>query len=287
MRLALSNADMFLELDPMAGGSVSALRHRDLDILRPAPCRTGPAFDAREYGAFPMVPFVGRIHNGVFFIDGQRFELPANLPPEPHAIHGHGWRAAWQIESQSEHSATLIYRHTADAWSWDYIARQTFELNTDGLDVTLSLANASDTKMPAGLGWHPYFWRDGAELMLATTHQWSPDEVSGDNRPALIASEDDLSQPSRVEALNLDTTFSVHPGAMQVMWPTHSVHINSDPVFGHATVYVPPGEDFFCVEPVTHVPNAMNSVLPVEETGFRLLGPAETLSGKISLSVDH
>ena len=35
MRLALSHGDMYLELDPMAGGCVSALRHRDLDILRP------------------------------------------------------------------------------------------------------------------------------------------------------------------------------------------------------------------------------------------------------------
>ena len=68
MRLALSHGDMYLELDPMAGGCVSALRHRDLDILRPAPCRSVPAFDARDYAAFPMVPFVGRIHNGVFFI---------------------------------------------------------------------------------------------------------------------------------------------------------------------------------------------------------------------------
>lgn len=287
MRLALSHGDMFLELDPMAGGCVSALRHRDLDILRPAPCRSGPAFDARDYGAFPMVPFVGRIHNGVFYVDGQRFELPANLPPESHAIHGHGWRAAWKIESQSERTATLIYNHKADAWPWDYVARQTFELREDGLDITLSLTNASETLMPAGFGWHPYFWREDAEMMLATTHKWSPDDVSGDNRPDLITPEDDLSSRRRVDALNLDTTFSVHPNEIKLIWPTHAVRIKSDSIYGLATVYVPPGEDFFCAEPITHAPNAINSKRPASETGFRVLAPDETLSGKISLFVEH
>ena len=30
------------------------------------------------------------------------------------------------------------------------------------------------------------------------------------------------------------------------------------PLFGHLIVYTPPGEDFFCVEPVSHMTDAIN-----------------------------
>ncbi|MEO1554587.1 MAG: aldose 1-epimerase [Pseudomonadota bacterium] len=278
---------MFLELDPCAGGAVSALRHRDLDVLRPAPARIGPAFDPLKYASFAMVPFIGRIFEGRFSFDTHACALPPNLPPEPHAIHGHGWRAPWKAESIQKDAASLIYRHTADTWPWNYVARQKFSLSPDSLSAELSVTNESDQVMPVGLGWHPYFKRDGAILHLATTDLWTPDEETGENQPSPIIPVEDLSGGRLVADLNLDTTFSVGSGTVRMEWPSHAVTLQSDPVFSHATVYVPPGEDYFCVEPVTHAPNAFNSSLPAEKTGFRTLAPGETLVGSIALMVEH
>jgi aldose 1-epimerase len=87
--------------------------------------------------------------------------------------------------------------------------------------------------------------------------------------------------------LTLDTTYSVEPGSIEINWPTHGVSIKSDPIFSHATVFVPPGEDYFCAEPITHAPNAINSALPDKVTGLQWLKPGETLSGKIKLTVIH
>ncbi len=287
MRLNLTVEDMFLELDPCAGGAVSALRHRDLDILRPAPERIGPAFDPLHYSSFAMVPFVGRIHHGRFEFAGQVFDLPENLPPEPHAIHGHGWRVPWKVETSDASSVSLVYRHSADAWPWNYKACQTFELSSNSLSVNLSLTNLSDSEMPAGLGWHPYFARLGAVLHLPTTHQWAPDEETGCNRRSPITDVNDLTRGRRVETLNLDTTFSIGSRSVQMDWPGHSIKMISDPLFSHATVYVPPDKDYFCVEPVSHAPNAINSALPIDQTGFKTLAPGETLSGSIALEVEH
>ena len=287
MRVTLAKGEMLLELDPCAGGAVSKLKHRDLDVLRPAPERVGPAFDALMYASFPMVPFVGRIHRGQFSHNGQDVQLHANLPPEPHAIHGHGWQDVWKIEAQTKTSATLSYNHTSDAWPWAYEARQMFRLGEDRLTIELSVTNRSDTPMPAGLGWHPYFYRAGATLVVPTTHVWTPDEETGDNAPSPVKIIGDLSRARIVQDLSLDTSFSVEPGAIEINWPTHAVIIKSDPIFSHATVFVPPGEDYFCAEPSTQAPNAINSELPDDVTGLTWLKPGETLSGKIKLSVIH
>ena len=285
MRVTLTKGDMVLELDPCAGGAVRALRCCDLDILRPGPERIGPAFDPVKYAAFPMVPFVGRIHNGAFDCNGDAIELPENMPPEPHAIHGHGWRAAWKLISETEDTASLVYDHTSDAWPWDYTARQDFKLNKNQMTVRLSITNMGMTNMPAGVGWHPYFPRENAILTLPTVKQWVPNDETGDNVPIAPQRAINLSCGETVEAMTLDTTFSVSEPDISITWPTHAVRMVSDPVFAHATVYVPPGEDYFCAEPITHAPNAVNSALPASETGLKWLAPGETLTGSIVLSV--
>ena len=287
MRVTLTKGDMQLELDPCAGGSVSKLKHRDLDVLRAAPERVGPAFDPLKYSAFTMVPFVGRIHEAGFRIDDQDIELHANLPPEPHAIHGHGWQDVWKLDSQTDTAAVLTYLHEADAWPWRYIARQKFSLTDTRLTVELSVKNLSDSPMPAGLGWHPYFKREGATLIVPTSHVWRVDAETGTNSPNSVKITDSLSRARIVDDLVLDTTYSLDQGSIELNWPTHGVSITADPIFRHATVYVPDGEDYFCAEPVSHAPNAVNSDLGDELTGLKWLEPGQTLSGKIELSVIH
>ncbi|MEO1188637.1 MAG: hypothetical protein AAFW60_06160, partial [Pseudomonadota bacterium] len=113
------------------------------------------------------------------------------------------------------------------------------------------------------------------------------DEVSGDNRPSLVTTGQDLSEGRGVEDLHLDTTFSIGPEPIRMEWSTHAITLTSDLVFAHATVYVPPDEAYFCVEPITHAPNAVNSALPADQTGFRTLAPGETLWGSIQLIIEH
>lgn len=278
---------MLLEVDPAAGGSVSALRLGDLEVLRTGPARSGPAFDPLQYSAFPMVPYVGRIHNGRCSVNGKAIQLHANLPPESHAIHGFGWQTAWKVYAQSEDSITLTHEHAEDAWPWDYTARQNFRLEESALIVEISVANKGLEAMPSGLGWHPYFRRRGAVLKLPTTHEWCPDELTGDNQPVSIAPEKDLTVGRAVEKLKLDTAFSVSNPTIDIEWPTHRVTMVSDAIFSHATIYVPPGEDYFCAEPISHAPNAVNSQLPDSITGRHWLQPGETLSGSIKLMVER
>lgn len=286
MRITLVSNSMRMEIDPDAGATVSSLRHGMLDILRPRLGGEEGVKDPLDSAGFAMVPFVGRIHRGHVDWNGHNLSLPANLPPEPHAIHGHGWKSAWDVDQRTPDSATLSYRHKPDAWPWSYLAEQKFQLSPNGLELKLSVTNLSTMIMPAGLGWHPYFRRAEAQLSLATTHEWHPDLDGHDNSPMPMLAGRDLTLGNPVQSLDLDTTFSVKHQTAIMTWPTHRVKMLSDPLFSHATVYVPPGEDFFCVEPVSHAPNAINSQRAAAITGFRTLAPGETLSGKIRLLVE-
>jgi aldose 1-epimerase len=53
---------------------------------------------------------------------------------------------------------------------------------------------------------------------------------------------------------------------------------------GRLVVYVPPGQDFFCVEPLSHVPDALNRPAGME-TGLQVLGPGETWTETVRLIV--
>src|SRR5450759_5626061 len=68
-------------LDPAAGGRIAAIRVDGLDLL--ITHGDGPM----AWGAFPMVPWAGRLRDGLLRWDGAVHALPTRLLP-PHAIHG-------------------------------------------------------------------------------------------------------------------------------------------------------------------------------------------------------
>jgi aldose 1-epimerase len=47
---------------------------------------------------------------------------------------------------------------------------------------------------------------------------------------------------------------------------------------GHTVIYTPQAHDFFCVEPVSHMPNAVNRPEPADITGLRSLAPGEAMA---------
>ncbi|MEL7218992.1 MAG: hypothetical protein AAGK01_11250, partial [Pseudomonadota bacterium] len=64
-----------------------------------------------------------------------------------------------------------------------------------------------------------------------------------------------------------------------------TIETSKDLAFTH--VYSPPGEEFFCVEPVSHIPDAVNSALSNDETGLRILKPGEEFEVSCTYSVEE
>ncbi|MGI9507619.1 MAG: aldose 1-epimerase, partial [Geminicoccaceae bacterium] len=86
---------------------------------------------------------------------------------------------------------------------------------------------------------------------------------------------------------NLDHDFTGGEVAAVLHWPSSGMRllIDADPIFRHVVVFVPPERNYLCVEPVTHVANAVNLAnAGYDNTGLRVLQPGETLCGSMRFS---
>lgn len=282
--ISLRFGDLGLELNPAVGGSIASFSHRDTPILRAA--RAGST-NPLDQAAYPMIPFSGRIANGTFTFETTDVVLPANMPPELHAIHGQGWQSVWQVKSHSEHAATITLNHPASDWPWHYHARQTFELSESRLTIEMQLQNLSAEPMPAGLGWHPFFPKNAAHLSADVELIWPSDNDTISQPPTHSPVIEQLRKGVALNALALDNAFSTHSTNARLHWPTQArtVHLQASDELGYLIVYTPTNENFFCVEPVSHTPNCLNSTLPASVTGARTLASKQSMTALITLSL--
>ncbi len=183
--------------------------------------------------------------------------------------------------------AVLRYVHAADAWPWAYRAEQRFQLGPDGLRLDLSLENLSGEPMPAGIGWHPYFPASGAEIEADTAIVWETGQDMLPCPPRPPEGAERLQGSVPVSELALDTPFTTASRPVIIRWPEQNrmLRMLPDDVLRFLIVYTPPGENFFCAEPVSHVPDMVNMNADASETGLVSLAPGETLQGTIRLEL--
>ena len=277
-----------LELCPKGGGCITAFRHDGVDLLRPATEEYWQTYEPRASGSFPLVPFSNRIADGHFAFGGRSYRFPINMPPEPHTIHGDGWTSAWNVESAEPARAVLVHAPTDTPFA--YVARQIFELGDEGLTASLEITNTGDRRLPMGFGHHPYFPRtEDLTLEMALPEVWLPDERHLPSRKEPVPEAWDFSSPKKLAPLTeLDHDFTGGDAEAFLHWPDRGIRlaIDADPIFRHIVVFVPPDRDYVCVEPVTHVANAVNMMASIDqETGLQVLEPGETLEGAMRFRV--
>lgn len=284
--VSLVNDDLTLELLPDLGAAVATLRYQGRDVLRPTPAGVDDPF---ETAAFALVPFANRIADGVFRVGDREIRIERNAPGQAHPLHGHGWRKPWRIESAVRDQVVLSFEHPPDSWPWRYLARQSLTLRADNLDVALSVENRDTTPMPAGLGWHPYFHKGpGAQLKAHLEGVWLTDDEC---LPTRLTQGTHFGQWSRGDELAreelVDHCHTGWPGVAEILLPEEGLRLalTASRALRWLHIYSPPGKDFFCVEPVSQMPNAVNRSAPPALTGQKLLGPGERLEAQVTLSV--
>ena len=271
--IALKRNGVLCTLDPDLGGSLLSLSVDSFELLRPAPSEPRDVLDG---ACFPLVPFANRIADGTMNFRGRRVVLPADPAAAPHAHHGHGWRRRWRLVQVTEETAELEYRHTPDEWPWAYVTTQRVALVDGGARIDLSITNLSDEHMPAGLGLHPYFVRheDDTIETRARTIVSSRDGIPTGEAP-VVPGERPVAAVEGMDNLLLD-------GSGRARLRLGGVRcdlIASGAVGFH--VYVPEGENFFCVEPVSHPPNAF-----AENAEQHALAPGDTRRLVMQLTVN-
>ena len=252
------------------GGAVASLAKAGRDVLRPTP---EGATDPLDFACFPLVPYANRIAGGRFAFEGREVSLPVLHRFAPHALHGEGWLGLWATLEQSDDRLVLSFDESD--WPWRYEARQTLTVSDEGLRIDLALTNRDQHPMPAGLGLHPYFERlPNSRLDAPTTGVWIGDGIVPDR---LVPSNAvaDWTDRSLIGAPFVDHCFEGWTSEARLTDDDGITTVRASTDRLH--VYVPAGETYVCVEPVTHRPDVFNQAPPGEQ-GFVVLAPGESLS---------
>jgi len=282
--LRLKSEDYELDLVPETGGGIARFDWRGVAVLRPQ-CGPSPL----DLASFPLVPYSNRIADGRFAFNGRKVQIAPNWPAVDarNPLHGLGWLSAWETVACTADRAVLVHRHDGGPdWPWPYRATQTFALDGRGLSLTLVLENIGDGPMPAGLGFHPYFPRDGQTRYLGLHRtEWVTGAdglpIGRSDRPQAV----DWWRGAPVGARIVDTVYGGRTGDLQIVQPTWDmmIRLSASANLGFTVVYVPQGQAFFCVEPVSHATDSFNA--DPNATARRSIAPGACSRAHIDIEV--
>lgn len=145
-RIVLRSGEVTATIDARRGGRLASLRFAGTEVLVTA------ADDPLGWGCYPMVPFAGRVRDGVLDLAGTAHQLDTNAGR--HAIHGTVFDTAWETESSDGRAATLVTSLGA-RWPFEGLVVQRIEVDDEG--ITLRIVVHADEDQPLQIGWHPWF----------------------------------------------------------------------------------------------------------------------------------
>lgn len=289
--ITLRNDRARAKIRPDVGGGLTEFSWRmgkeRVHWLRPVSEKEQTAANPLEFSCFPLVPYSNRIRNGHFHWEGKAISLPNNWKGGPHPIHGHGWKTPWEVVEGGDDFLTMEYVHPPDAWPFGYRARQRFDLSLDALKIELELQNQGATPMPAGLGFHPYFPRTPKCRVFAGIQQvWLTDAEIMPTERVTPPQQWRLDKGLLVEETALDHVFTEWNRTAVIHWPERNARlwITAEGPLNFLVVFSPQGQDFFCVEPVSHCTDAFNLAEKGDPgTGTLSVAPGESLAVSMTL----
>ena len=285
--LTLAAGESSLVVAPEYGAAVVGWLLGGTPLLRRALPQALVGGDPHAMGCFPLLPFGNRIGLGRFRWRGVEHGLARNFGDSPHTIHGIGWRRAWSVQQAGPASAVLTLDHAGDAsWPFAFSAGLKYQLSAAGLAMTLALTNRDVAPAPAWIGLHPFFPKaHDPRLCFNAGGVWENDPDGLPLRHGPVPPDWRFSEPWAIAQSRLDNCFTGWDGVAAIDAGPASLRIEADGVFRHLQVFTPSWADFFCVEPVSHVPDALNRPdLPADQP-MAVLQPGETLAGTVRLWV--
>jgi aldose 1-epimerase len=135
------------------GAGLRSLTHDGLDLVAGYPDGT----ICPDYRGWVLMPWPNRVGDGAYAFGGTTLQLPLNEVEHHNALHGLvGW-VPWTVTSYDESRASLRYEMPPQAgYPFALDLAVTYELDADGLQVTLAAHNVGGASAPYGTGHHPY-----------------------------------------------------------------------------------------------------------------------------------
>jgi len=268
-----------LALRPDLGGAIAGFWHDTTPVLRSS--EPADLSSVRQSGCFPLAPYSNRIGYRHFRWLGRDFTTAANFDEgNPHSLHGTAWQQPWRVSGSNAGHAELALTHVANEhWPFNFDATQSFELSESALTLRLSLTNIDARTQPVGLGWHPYFpKRSRSRVHVECSQRWESDPTT--HLPTRRVTQGGID--GEVRHLDYDHCFEGWKGAASLRDEKLALKITSS--LPYLVVFTPPTRDIFCVEPVSHVSNAIQMADPVAH-GLVGLPAGDTMEAWMTIEV--
>ena len=235
--LNIDGDQISIAIDLDQGARLASVQWRDMQFVVP--------FRGQDlsWGWFSMVPFAGRIKDGIVKDStGKKHQLPNNFDP-PHALIGYGAQSSWEdIGGGRQHLELPSPFNGATV-------TQSYEILDNAIRWSLEY-EANDCDLPVTLGFHPWFAReigkgDSAELLFSASKMFK----RGDD----YLPTGEIITPAQPP---WDDTFMEIKGVPEIIWPG-AARLTMECDTPYWMVYSQDDEGI-CIEPVTAPPDAQN-----------------------------
>lgn len=281
--VVLKGPEAYAEIAPGLGNNCLAFRGRHA-VLEELP------FDdfLRNTGGrgIPILfPFPNRIRDGVFTVDGERFEV------EPPARHGLVRDKQWQIVELGADADGAFVRSSLRAadcvailgqFPFPFRIEVTYRLAGTALEMSTVIRNEGERMLPYGFGIHPYFRKPRrGTLTIPASRRWELESFLPTGSLLEADGRFDLRPGADLQGLELDdiyTGLAAGDGGRvtctldDLEAGVRTVISFDGRLFPHVVAYTPPREAL-CIEPQTCPTDAFNLEARKIPASVRYLAP--------------
>ena len=299
----LENEFWKLEVLPRLGASPVALEAFVEDAWQPVMRPTARALLAGEtsanFSSYNLAPYSNRIKNNRFVFEDREYKLKPNWADEILTIHGDIRNRALEM-TRTDNTLEFWFdsRTVTDSnFPFDYTFKTNYALEGDVLVSHLEVQNVGSTRMPAGLGFHPYFVGHFLGSSAAPLLQFQASSVYltdssriPEGASQAIPQELDFSSPASATKIFIDNIYNNWDGVATLEWvgSGYRLKIEGDKIYSHFVVFNGDPDGTIALEPVSHATDGFNLFARgIPNTGVKILEPEEIMSGAMRLKLER
>ena len=299
----LQNDFWKLEVLPRLGASPTALKafveNAWQPVIRPTARALLVGESSANFSSYNLAPYSNRIKNNKFVFEGREYKLRPNWTDGIMTIHGDIRNRPLEM-TRTENALEFFFdsRTVTDSnYPFDYSFKTNYALEGDVLVSHLEVQNVGDARMPAGLGYHPYFVPHflGSSAAPRLHFQASSVYLTDTSRipegaSQAIPNELDFSSPASATETFIDNIYNDWDGVATLEWvgSGYRLKIEGDKIYSHFVVFNGDPDGTIALEPVSHATDGFNLLARgVPNTGVKILEPGEILSGAMRLKLEQ
>ena len=230
-----------------------------IDIFRPKPTENFEQDGIPLFGSFSMNPFCNRLKPSEILTSDGQIKVHSNWSEQGCAIHGLGLNEVWEKSNESKNNLKLIHElHALEGQAVGIGMQDIMVSDEKGLIVRIGYCNNKFDWIKAGLGFHPWYYLDEGEATLEFQAEGAF-LVDEDYFPTdTVKQKDSNIQLSSQSNNGIDQCFWGWSGKASLALEATNTKVVIQSNATNLHVYINKSLHSICIEPVSHVTNAMH-----------------------------